>query len=170
MTTHSPSALPAGCSSSRAVMILFSRASSIRGTLSISSPSLTYPLCCHAAGWKPCSSTSSIETRSFSQSRVCQAEKSRDTKPIAAGASGLNALRKKHKALKQEAQPNTQTAYRTILGQSSECPIRARFAPSPTGYLHLGSLRTALFNSLAAKASNRGSFILRLEDTDQVRR
>ncbi|GAB0131823.1 hypothetical protein EsDP_00000281 [Epichloe bromicola] len=150
-------------------MILSSRASSIRGTLLISSPSLIYPWSFHTAGWKPCSSTSPIETRSFSQSRVCEAENSRDTKPITAGASGLNALRKKHKALKQEAQPNTQTAYRTILGQSSECPIRARFAPSPTGYLHLGSLRTALFNSLAAKASNGGSFILRLEDTDQNR-
>ncbi|GAO17516.1 hypothetical protein UVI_02002870 [Ustilaginoidea virens] len=44
-----------------------------------------------------------------------------------------------------------------------------RFAPSPTGYLHLGSLRTALFNSLAAKASYRGAFILRIEDTDQSR-
>lgn len=47
-------------------------------------------------------------------------------------------------------------------------PVRARFAPSPTGYLHLGSLRTALFNYLLAKATG-GQFILRVEDTDQVR-
>jgi len=46
-------------------------------------------------------------------------------------------------------------------------PARTRFAPSPTGYLHLGSLRTALFNYLLAKATG-GQFILRLEDTDRV--
>lgn len=46
-------------------------------------------------------------------------------------------------------------------------PMRTRFAPSPTGTLHLGSLRTALFNFLLAKAT-RGSFILRIEDTDSV--
>ena len=46
--------------------------------------------------------------------------------------------------------------------------IRTRFAPSPTGYLHLGGLRTALFCWLWAK-KNKGSFILRLEDTDQAR-
>lgn len=45
---------------------------------------------------------------------------------------------------------------------------RTRFAPSPTGYLHLGSLRTALFSYLLARATN-GQFILRIEDTDQVR-
>jgi glutamyl-tRNA synthetase len=59
---------------------------------------------------------------------------------------------------------------RFILGQSADQPIRARFAPSPTGYLHLGSLRTALFNNVAARASNGGAFILRIEDTDQVTR
>ncbi|EPE29554.1 Nucleotidylyl transferase [Glarea lozoyensis ATCC 20868] len=47
-------------------------------------------------------------------------------------------------------------------------PARTRFAPSPTGYLHLGSLRTALFNYLIAKATG-GQFILRIEDTDQSR-
>jgi glutamyl-tRNA synthetase len=46
-------------------------------------------------------------------------------------------------------------------------PARTRFAPSPTGYLHLGSLRTALYNYLLAKATG-GQFLLRLEDTDQV--
>jgi nondiscriminating glutamyl-tRNA synthetase len=43
--------------------------------------------------------------------------------------------------------------------------VRARFAPSPTGYLHIGSARTAFFNWLYA-AKNRGSFILRIEDTN----
>lgn len=45
--------------------------------------------------------------------------------------------------------------------------VRTRFAPSPTGALHLGSLRTALFNFLLAKHYN-GQFILRIEDTDRV--
>jgi len=47
--------------------------------------------------------------------------------------------------------------------------VRVRFAPSPTGYLHLGSLRTALFNYLFARHHN-GKFILRIEDTDQSRK
>ncbi|MFH1867835.1 MAG: glutamate--tRNA ligase family protein, partial [Candidatus Omnitrophota bacterium] len=46
--------------------------------------------------------------------------------------------------------------------------IRVRFAPSPTGYLHIGSARTALFNWLFARA-NKGVFILRIEDTDKER-
>ena len=45
--------------------------------------------------------------------------------------------------------------------------LRVRFAPSPTGFLHLGGLRTALFNYLFA-ASKGGECILRIEDTDQV--
>ena len=45
---------------------------------------------------------------------------------------------------------------------------RTRFAPSPTGYMHIGNLRTALFEYLIAKHDN-GDFILRIEDTDQVR-
>ena len=47
--------------------------------------------------------------------------------------------------------------------------IRVRFAPSPTGALHIGGLRTALFNYLFAKKHN-GEFILRIEDTDQSRK
>ena len=46
--------------------------------------------------------------------------------------------------------------------------IRVRFAPSPTGGLHIGGLRTALFNYLFAK-KHGGDFILRIEDTDQTR-
>jgi glutamyl-tRNA synthetase len=47
-------------------------------------------------------------------------------------------------------------------------PARTRFAPSPTGNLHLGSLRTALFNYLLARRT-KGQFLLRIEDTDQKR-
>ena len=46
--------------------------------------------------------------------------------------------------------------------------VRVRFAPSPTGPLHIGGVRTALFNYLFAK-KNKGTFILRIEDTDQTR-
>ena len=46
--------------------------------------------------------------------------------------------------------------------------IRVRFAPSPTGYLHIGGARTALFNWLYAQAK-KGKFILRIEDTDKLR-
>jgi glutamyl-tRNA synthetase len=46
--------------------------------------------------------------------------------------------------------------------------VRVRFAPSPTGYLHIGNARTALFNYLFAKKNN-GKFILRIEDTDKER-
>jgi glutamyl-tRNA synthetase len=47
-------------------------------------------------------------------------------------------------------------------------PIRVRFAPSPTGYLHVGGLRTALYNYLFARKQG-GTFVLRIEDTDQSR-
>ena len=46
--------------------------------------------------------------------------------------------------------------------------VRVRFAPSPTGPLHMGGVRTALYNYLFAKKNN-GTFILRIEDTDQTR-
>ena len=46
--------------------------------------------------------------------------------------------------------------------------VRTRFAPSPTGYMHVGNLRTALYTYLIARA-NKGKFILRIEDTDQGR-
>jgi glutamyl/glutaminyl-tRNA synthetase len=55
----------------------------------------------------------------------------------------------------------------TALRKLPDSPARTRFAPSPTGYLHLGSLRTALFNYLLAKSTG-GQFLLRIEDTDQV--
>lgn len=46
--------------------------------------------------------------------------------------------------------------------------VRVRFAPSPTGNLHLGGLRTAFYNFLFAR-SQGGKFVLRIEDTDQQR-
>ncbi len=44
--------------------------------------------------------------------------------------------------------------------------VRVRFAPSPTGFVHIGSLRTALYNYLFAKHAG-GEYILRVEDTDR---
>ena len=50
----------------------------------------------------------------------------------------------------------------------SDRPVRVRFAPSPTGFLHIGGARTALFNWLFARRHG-GAFVLRIEDTDQTR-
>ncbi|MDG1147133.1 MAG: glutamate--tRNA ligase [Crocinitomicaceae bacterium] len=50
----------------------------------------------------------------------------------------------------------------------SSRPVRVRFAPSPTGPLHMGGVRTALYNYLCAK-KNKGTFVIRVEDTDQTR-
>ena len=47
--------------------------------------------------------------------------------------------------------------------------IRTRFAPSPTGELHIGGARTALFNFLFAHSEPGGRFILRIDDTDKER-
>lgn len=47
-------------------------------------------------------------------------------------------------------------------------PVRVRFAPSPTGHLHIGGMRSAIFNWLFAR-HNRGTFLLRIEDTDEER-
>jgi glutamyl-tRNA synthetase len=51
---------------------------------------------------------------------------------------------------------------------ASDTPVRVRFAPSPTGRLHIGGLRTALYNYLFARKHD-GDFVLRIEDTDQAR-
>ncbi len=52
--------------------------------------------------------------------------------------------------------------------KSSTSNVRVRFAPSPTGHLHIGGARTALFNYLYARHTG-GVFILRIEDTDRER-
>ncbi len=57
---------------------------------------------------------------------------------------------------------------RQLTSQTIPSPIRVRFAPSPTGNLHLGGARTALFNFLFAR-HHRGVFLLRIEDTDRER-
>ncbi|HEY4054877.1 MAG TPA: glutamate--tRNA ligase family protein, partial [Terriglobales bacterium] len=48
---------------------------------------------------------------------------------------------------------------------TASSPVRVRFAPSPTGHLHVGNARTALFNWLFARKTG-GTMILRIEDTD----
>ena len=54
------------------------------------------------------------------------------------------------------------------MSTSPSPPVRVRFAPSPTGQLHVGNARTALFNWLLAKGQG-GTFIFRIEDTDMER-
>lgn len=56
----------------------------------------------------------------------------------------------------------------TLQYDDIEREVRVRFAPSPTGDLHIGGLRTALYNYLFAKRHN-GKFLLRIEDTDKNR-
>ncbi|KAF3345712.1 hypothetical protein VdG2_05948 [Verticillium dahliae VDG2] len=68
------------------------------------------------------------------------------------------------KTLRSKLQPKGSN----ILHELPKTPARTRFAPSPTGYLHLGSLRTALYNWLLARATG-GQFLIRVEDTDQTR-
>lgn len=55
-----------------------------------------------------------------------------------------------------------------MVSSSDAAPVRVRFAPSPTGLLHIGGLRTALYNWLLARQAG-GTFILRIEDTDRSR-
>lgn len=54
------------------------------------------------------------------------------------------------------------------MNDTTSRPVRVRFAPSPTGYLHIGGLRTALYNWFFAR-KHGGTFVLRIEDTDQTR-
>ena len=62
--------------------------------------------------------------------------------------------------------PGSVSFLQSILPMTS--PVRTRFAPSPTGYMHIGGMRTALFVWLWARHSG-GTFILRIDDTDQER-
>src|ERR1039458_8998202 len=63
-----------------------------------------------------------------------------------------------------EPSPSSKTSNQRVPGDAP----RVRFAPSPTGYFHVGSARTALFNWLVARQSG-GTFVLRIEDTDAER-
>ena len=56
----------------------------------------------------------------------------------------------------------------TVVPESTVTAVRTRFAPSPTGFLHLGNIRSALFPWAFAR-HHQGTFILRIEDTDQER-
>ena len=55
------------------------------------------------------------------------------------------------------------------MGDVINMDVRVRYAPSPTGFMHVGNLRSALYNYLIAKSLG-GKFILRIEDTDQKRK
>ncbi|XP_061360002.1 glutamate--tRNA ligase, chloroplastic/mitochondrial [Gastrolobium bilobum] len=75
--------------------------------------------------------------------------------------------------LQQTYTTRTRTFFRrtfsvTALSEAQQVPVRVRFAPSPTGNLHVGGARTALFNYLFAR-SKGGKFVLRIEDTDLER-
>ena len=72
----------------------------------------------------------------------------------------------KHRFQASQARRTNSTSTRKA--RLPDSPARTRFAPSPTGNLHLGSIRTALFNYLLARRT-KGQFLLRIEDTDQKR-
>ncbi len=75
-----------------------------------------------------------------------------------------------HNHIREETQ-TMHIDYNTISERELAIPkgeVRTRFAPSPTGYMHVGNLRTALYTWLIARRNN-GKFILRIEDTDQGR-
>jgi glutamyl-tRNA synthetase len=74
-------------------------------------------------------------------------------------ACRIRITRQSHRFVSSEARRSTRLP---------DGPVRTRFAPSPTGYLHFGSVRTALFNYLIAKRTG-GQFLLRIEDTDRKR-
>ena len=60
--------------------------------------------------------------------------------------------------------------YNSCYNEGNMTIVRSRFAPSPTGFVHVGAVRTALFSWLLARqAGSEGTFILRIEDTDKVR-
>ncbi|KPM34723.1 hypothetical protein AK830_g11848 [Neonectria ditissima] len=96
-------------------------------------------------------------------------EKSEEAQSKSRPISRLAALKQRNKSNGDATGDSTEETQRYILGHPADKPIRTRFAPSPTGYLHLGSLRTALFNNLVSKATKGGQFIIRIEDTDQNR-
>jgi glutamyl-tRNA synthetase len=79
-----------------------------------------------------------------------------------------DALRKQARSLRNAIQLRQSSGLTERRGNVPDSPARTRFAPSPTGNLHLGSIRTALFNYLLARKT-KGQFLLRLEDTDQKR-
>src|SRR5712692_606836 len=63
---------------------------------------------------------------------------------------------------------HTRLPQQSAMLRTQSMPVTVRFAPSPTGYLHIGGARTALFNYLFAR-HHGGTFILRIEDTDRER-
>ena len=71
------------------------------------------------------------------------------------------------RALRDELRFSPSTRCATFCALMNQ-PVRVRFAPSPTGYLHVGGARTALFNWLFARHSG-GKMVLRVEDTDKAR-
>jgi glutamyl-tRNA synthetase len=80
----------------------------------------------------------------------------------------MDAFSGKHPAFLLDTIPGIGKMGKTPWSSSMSKPVRSRFAPSPTGLLHLGGLRTALYNYILARQTG-GQFILRIEDTDRNR-
>ena len=84
-----------------------------------------------------------------------------------AGASGMGSFRMVSSSVAADL-PSSSASSSSVPSSSPSSSVRVRYAPSPTGTLHLGGLRTALFNYLFARRHG-GAFLLRIEDTDRAR-
>lgn len=117
----------------------------------------------HSSGSKPPRKTETQHVKEEGAEKVSRGKKVYSLK---------DRLRQKAEGLRNETietnSPTSNPFGGFIFGQQRTIPMRTRFAPSPTGDMHLGSLRTALVNQVLAKATKGGEFILRIEDTDQV--
>jgi len=88
--------------------------------------------------------------------------------PATSGVASALATRERARATRPSSRIAQTCAVLNIEPPPSDGKVRVRFAPSPTGSLHVGGARTALFNYLYAKRRG-GTFVLRVEDTDQAR-
>src|SRR5690606_25337232 len=100
----------------------------------------------------------------FRQGDCCNAASAGSSPKGTSGAwrVAMNPLKRTHERMAS----GSPTAVDLVAG--GERPVVTRFAPSPTGFLHIGGARTALFNWLYARR-NGGKFLLRIEDTDRAR-
>ena len=92
---------------------------------------------------------------------------SRALKSALSVKSWLQSSKLSHRSRVQQLQPHKRHCADKASHDHAVAEVRARFAPSPTGMMHIGGLRTALFNYLLTHQKG-GKFLLRIEDTDQV--
>lgn len=123
------------------------------------------------AGWQTAARRGETEPRTAETSETSHSY-SETSLPLSPPTMSLNLFRHLPPPLLDSLLPRlitTRSCSTTTTTSAPPRPIKLRFAPSPTGHLHLGGLRTALYNHLLARKLG-GSWALRIEDTDQVSR